>query len=116
MHCRRLEEDIESFFIAFEQFCTKLETEWKQRSKSMANDAYILFDGMDKMLTETANAEWHDVLAQTVRRDWETYKRVTAEYITTKVLPNDAYDLQVTYLQEQGKPKKLLSKQWYLCM
>ncbi|KAG7357555.1 reverse transcriptase RNA-dependent DNA polymerase [Nitzschia inconspicua] len=82
----------------------------------MSNDAQVLFDGMDKMLIETANAEWHDVLGSTTKRDWETFKKTVATYITTKILPDDAYDIQVTYLQERMKPKKLDVKQWYLRM
>jgi translation initiation factor 2 alpha subunit (eIF-2alpha) len=75
------EEDIESFFVVFERFGTELETEWNE---SMSNYAQILFDGMDKMLIETANSEWHDVLGNQTRRDWETFKKTVAMYITTK--------------------------------
>ncbi|KAG7369831.1 hypothetical protein IV203_027577 [Nitzschia inconspicua] len=56
------------------------------------------------------------MLGSTTKRDWETFKKTVATYITTKILPDDAYDIQVTYLQERMKPKKLDVKQWYLRM
>jgi hypothetical protein len=109
------EEDCESFFIAFERLRTEMDEDWKEISKAKTNDAQRLFDATDKMLTDTANAEWHDVI-EGQGRDWEAFKTHMATYITTKVLPDDAYDLEVTYLQERMKPMKLEAKQWYLRM
>jgi hypothetical protein len=108
------EEDSECFFEAFERFQSEMQEEWDDANKNMGNDATSLFNGMDHMLIHTANTEWHDVLAQHALRNWEEFKKTVAQYITEKVLPDDAHEKQVTYMNERKKPRGLEAKQWYL--
>jgi hypothetical protein len=113
-------EDAEHFFIAFERMRTVLKKEWSTASTAKANDAQILFDAFDAMLTGTANAEWHDVLEKkdsagniVTKRDWETFKTRVATYITSKVVSTDAYNRQVTYMTNRPLPDGLFVDIWY---
>ena len=110
------EEDPESFFIAFERLQTEMEIEWRVTESNQGNDAQVLFDAVEKMLIETASTEWKDILAQESLRNWKAFKSTMGKYITEKVLPDDAYEAQITYLNERAKPRKLTSRQWYLRM
>lgn len=110
------EEDSDHFFEAWERFRSELEDEWEEAAKNKANDAKILFNGFDKMLIGTASAQWSNTLGEEQKRDWETFKVKVSEYITTKVLSDDAYNLEVGYLQERTKPMALLVKPWWLRM
>jgi hypothetical protein len=109
-------EDRESFFECFEYLQDELKAEWNDVSQNKSNDAKVLFDAMDHMLTGTANAEWKDVLTKQQfqnKIDFETFKLATAEFICTKILPEDAYNRQVTYLRERVKPMGISVKQWW---
>jgi hypothetical protein len=110
------EEDCEHFFESFEKLQRELHTEWEKSSANKVNDAQILFDAFDQMLTGTASSEWHDVLASNNKRDWEAFKCLVSQYITTKVLSEDAYTRQVTYMQERKKPFNMGVKEWWLRM
>jgi len=117
------DEDAESFFHAFERYQVELKDTWNEAKKAKTNDAKVLFEGIDKMLKESANTEWHDVLNQVDTssglvkypdKDWETFKKSMSEYIMTKILTEDAYDKQKNYLQERIKPLGFTAKQWWL--
>ena len=110
------EEDCEHFFEALERLQKELEDEWTEAKKNKTNDATHLFAAFEHMLTGTANSEWHDVLGSETSRTWETFKAKVAEFICTRVLPEDAYNRQVTYMQERVKPMALTAKQWWLRM
>jgi len=109
-------EDCEHFFEALEKLKRELKKVWEETSKAKDRDAEILFDAFDQMLVGTASSEWHDVLATETKRDWEAFKGLVAKYITTKILPEDAYNRQVTYMQERRKPYDLSVKDWWLRM
>ena len=108
------EEDCEHFFEAFEHMQTKLPAIWTEVQKAKDRDATILFEAMDTMLVGTALTEWHDVLQQERSRTWEMFKTKVAEFITTKVLPEDSYNKQITYMRERRKPMALTSNEWWL--
>ncbi len=109
------EEDIEHFFEAFERFRKQLETEWQESSQAKTRDARILFDAFDAMLIGTASAEWHDTLGDELGRTWEHFKTNVSKFICTKILPDDAYKIQVRHMQERKKPAStaLTSVQWW---
>lgn len=107
------EEDVEHFFEAFERLQKELATVWTEASTAKHKDATILFNAIEKMLAGTANTQWHDVLGTTTERTWETFKTKMATFICKKVLPEDAYMLQVRYMQERVKPIALESKEWW---
>ena len=110
------QEDCEHFFEALEKLKRELRKVWEEASKAKDRDAQTLFDALDQMLIGTASSEWHDVLATEAKRDWEAFKVLVAKYITTKILPEDAYNRQVTYMQERKKPQSLQVKDWWLRM
>ena len=110
------EEDCEHFFCAFEQLQRELHEEWDAAISGKKKDARVLFHAFDQMLTGTASSEWHDILVGTNKRDFDTFKVLVARYITTKVLPEDAYTRQVTYMQERRKPYGMEVKEWWLRM
>ena len=109
-------EDCEHFFEALERLKRELRPQWETASEAKDRDAAVLFDAIDQMLIGTANSEWHDVLATSSDRDWEAFKTLVAKFITTKVLPEDAYNRQIIYMQERRKPYKLSVRAWWLRM
>jgi hypothetical protein len=107
------DEDIESFFDSFDGMKSELKLKWEEASQAKANSAAILFKAMDRMLTDTAETEWRDIIEETIdekgtklyaKNTWEDFKKAVLKYITTKVLPENACDKQRTYLQERVKP------------
>ena len=116
MYERTTKEDSEHFFECFEKLQKELAPIWDQAKRAMRNDATVLFDGFEHMLTGTANSQWHDVLTDYPGRTWEDFKKAVATYICTKVLPDDAYDRQVSHMTERMKPKGLTAKDWWLRM
>ena len=113
VYSQSAEEDRERYFEAFEVMKKRVEPEYNEAMKSKTNDAKILFEAFDEMLDGTANTNWHDVLQQEPKRDWETFKTKVSEFVYTKVLPKDAYNIQVNYLMERPKPMKLTVAQWW---
>jgi len=109
-------EDCEHFFECFEKMMKELEDEWTTSSKAKANDAKVLFQALESMLVGTANSEWHDVLGKEQSRTWEMFKTLVSRFICSKVLPEDAYNRQVMYMQERVKPMALTAKEWWLRM
>jgi hypothetical protein len=110
-------EDAETFFQAFERLPTELGTVWQAAAAAKNKDATILFNAMGKMLTETANTDWHGVLADTTTvpdKTWESFKKAVAHFVMTKVLDSDSYDKERTYLMERHKPKRMTARQWWL--
>ena len=108
------EEDMEHFFEAFERMQKTLDQEWEEAKGAKNRDATTLFHAFEEMLTGTANVEWHDVLANNQVYTWEMFKTKVAEFICTKVLPDHAYDTQMDYMKERGKPMKLGVEEWWL--
>lgn len=107
------EEDTEHFFEAFEQLQLELTSQWKAISRKKTNDSTLLFDAFTHILRGTAHTEWLDVLRTDNDRDWAVFKELVSVYICTKVLPEDAYDHQVSYMQARSKPKPLKAKEWW---
>lgn len=107
-------EDCEHFFEAFEKLKKELRTEWDKSKVVMTNDATVLFEAFDEMLTGVvANAQWNGVLGMESSRTWAMFKAKVAEFITTKVLPEDAYSRQVSFMRERSKPRSLTAKDWW---
>lgn len=106
-------EDIEHFFEAFEKMQKSIDDVWKAASANKTNDASVLFNAMETMLTGTANTDWHDVMTGVTGRNWETYKVTTAKYICEKVLPDDAYMEQTRYMQERNLPRGMSVATWW---
>jgi hypothetical protein len=98
----------------------ELKDEWAIASTSKTKDAKLLFQAVDKMLAETANTEWQDLLAKrqqdaglaTPKTTWEEFRQASSQYIRDKVLPDDAYDQQRTYMMNRTKPRQLDAKEW----
>ena len=110
------EEDCEHFMECFERLQTEMAAEWLTISKAKGNDAKNLFNAFENMVVGSAKAEWHDVLMTTNDRDWESFKTLVSKFICSKILPDDAYNRQVTYMQERTKPMALTAKDWWLRM
>ena len=110
------QEDCEHFFECFERMQKELEGVWMECAKAKDKDATVLFQAFEHMLTGTATSEWHDVLNGETERKWETFKTLVSKFIVTKILPEDAYNVQVTYMLERAKPAQLSAKEWWLRM
>ncbi len=106
------EEDSECFFEVLEKFKLELASEWEAASAAQGNDATVLFDGISHCLIGTALANWLTVLGTENSRTWKTFKTKMAEYICTKVLGKDAYNVQRRYLSMQMKPSLLSFTEW----
>jgi hypothetical protein len=111
---KTVREDVEHFFTAFETMQSAMQPEWDSIRKSKANNAQVLFDAMDHLLVGTAQTEWKDVLATSNDRTWETFKKIVSQFITTKLLPADAYNIQLQYLMERRKPLEMTMQDWWL--
>ena len=110
------DEDCEHFFECFEKLQKEMDQEWTQISRAKPNNATLLFDAFEHMLTSNALSQWHDILSTENQRTWEHFKILVSQFICFKILPADAYDLQVTYMQESVKPRTLSAKEWWLRM
>ena len=110
------QEDCEHFFECFEKLQKELDEEWLASSQAKDKDATVLFKAFEHMLNGVATSEWHDVLQNETDRTWETFKILVSIFISTKILKENAYDAQVRYMQERGKPKQLNAKDWWLRM
>ena len=108
-----IDEDVESFFEVFEKARRALDVHWGLCSRNKDSNATTLFQLMDKMLVGTANTEWSDVVGEPKVHDWQTFKHKVSKFIATKVLPDDAYNEQLTYMQERAKPNSLKVKEWW---
>ena len=106
-------EDREHFFEAFDRLQKALVPEWKQAQRSMTTDCPVLFDAIDEMLIGTASQNWHDVLDGETDTTWQTFKGKVAMFICQKVLPQDAYNRQVSYMAERSKPMSLTAQEWW---
>ena len=111
---RSQQEDREHFFEAFERLQRALEIQWKAISSNKTNGAQVLFDAFDTMLTGEASIEWNDVLSTSDDRTWESFKLLVSEFITRKILPDDAYKRQVEYMTARRKPRHLSMQDWTL--
>ena len=67
------------------------------------------------MVTGTANSEWHDVIGGTTvsNTTWENFQVQVSKYMLTKVLPDNAYVQQRSYLQQRVKPRVMTAKEWW---
>jgi hypothetical protein len=113
---RSEKEDSEHFFEAFNHMQDQIRVEYNAVSQNQNNDATIVFSAMDSMLGGNAKTEWHDVLATREERNWKDFKELVAQFITTKILPEDAYNSQLTYMRERSKPMGLTVRDWWLRM
>ena len=107
-----MDEDVEDLFELILQLIQELP--WATISAAKGNEATILFQAMDHCLISTALANWKTVVGEEKSRTWETYKILLAAFICTKVLSEDAYDIQVAYMQTRLKPSFLSFKEWLL--
>lgn len=118
-------EDAICFFKCYTKMLKELADEVKKSSQSKDTDASILFKAMDRMLVESANANWLTILRTTgmepentengrTKTTWEVYKRLVAQFICTQVYSEPGiYDQQVKYMQGRHKPKSLTAKEWH---
>ena len=109
------DEDVESFFEAFEKLQRVLDTHWVNCTHTKNENDSVLFQAVEKMFTGTANTDWREIMAdpEPKTRSWERFKQKMSRCIATKILPDDAYNLQVTYMQERAKPSSLKVRDWW---
>lgn len=107
-------EDCEHYFEALECLQRELEEEYMTISSNKTNNAKLLFHAHDKMLAGTALSEWHDTIAGREAVTWEDFKTLVAKFITTKVLKDNAFIRQQSYLENRPKPHNLPVKMWWL--
>lgn len=113
-------EDLEHFFEAFEAMQRELQDVWKEAAKAKGNDATVLFNAMEKILSAEALTGWHDVLSKwdsdttnSKARTWEAFKKNVSTFIVTKLCPDDAYDTQRKYMSERYMPEGMEVEDYY---
>lgn len=109
------EEDAEAFFETFMTFQKAM------KAKQLWNDAMVwnthvpqLFTNFDLCLDGIAKLEWSLVLAtQEEAIQWKDFKHLVSRFITEKVLGVDAYERQVTYMENRKMPVGMQVEAYY---
>ena len=111
------DEDCEAalnFFHDFENAMIAKEL-WSHQY-TQATNASPVFIYFEQCLGGTAKTDWKDALVESgVNNDrtWRDWKDAASYFLTEKVLPKNAYNLQLRYLQQRFKPTEETFKEYY---
>jgi hypothetical protein len=108
------DEDVECFFETLVAFRKAMiaKKEWKDDA-ALNSDASTLFLYFGTILGGDASHQWEELVSETNVQTWRNFKLLVSDFITTKILPLDAYHKQKEYMEERPKPYSMEMAAWW---